>query len=44
MERTRPVLTTANCFEIIPVDNVKSQVRRTGNSGGNGGAKGGKGR
>lgn len=40
MGRIRPVLTTLNCFEIIPVDNVKSSVRvRKSGSG-----KGGKGK
>ncbi len=38
MERIRPVLTTVNCFELIPIVNVKSGVRVSK------GSKGGKGR
>lgn len=38
MERTRPVLTTLNCFGIIPTDNVKSSVRK--GSTARGGSKG----
>jgi hypothetical protein len=43
MERTRPVLTTVNCFEIVPIIYLQSSVRVT-RRGGKGSSSSGKGR